>query len=126
MLVLLFLASKLLTQQLFTLTSYLILNRLSTWEKDWTRLEESNPPTYMHFQTLIFMTLGVLATVWPTMLHYAYHRDNALPLQLALPLVSAGVCAGVGAIAERSFRNGRAEALERWRSAKVVQGQDAS
>lgn len=117
-------ASKLLTRQLFTLTSYLVIKHLSIWEKDWMQLEQRSapnpPPTYSHFQALIFLTLWALATVWPVLVHYVYFPGKELPWRLAFPFLSAVGSALIGAIAERSLGNARSEAAARWKAVGIV------
>jgi len=68
----LFLFSHLLRRMLRILSSYLLVTKKSSWEYDWRRYRKMKYFGYLKTQTIIFLVLGVISTVYPIILAGVY------------------------------------------------------
>jgi hypothetical protein len=90
-------------RNLHLLTSYLRVTAKSRWEMDWqeaAKVRSGRMPTIGRVQTLIFITLAVVSTVWPGILHYVYARGDFL-FRLLVPVGVGGALLGMAILLRR-------------------------
>jgi hypothetical protein len=96
-------ASSMMIRQLHLITSYLRVTAKSRWEMDWqeaSRVRNGRLPTLGRVQALIFVTLAVVSTVWPGLLHYVYGRGGFL-YRLLVPFCVGAALLGAAILLRR-------------------------